>query len=452
MKKKIILSSILALGVLGGVVGLAQRPIGAEAASITAGTKLYLKPSGNWLEAGAWFACYYFSSNGNSWSKFVDDNGDGIYETTSPTGTFTNCIMVRKNPSNTGLDWNGNWGQTADLTYDGNKNLYTVVNWNDTGSGWTSNFTETYYLPGNFNGWDAVADQLTDEDKNGTYEVTKELEAGTYAFKVALNGTWDTPAGLSTANTYTDTVANLQLTIGQSTKDIGLTATGGTYTFAYTPTTKKLTITHVPADTTNEDVCNLLTSYYNEGTYTRNTTINLNTEALDDISTHFHGSVVLERTTYFKPGELWMTRGENSTTYSYYGTSGKNMTTGTATEVGIAPEKLGIVTNDHKDWDPNGKDENGMEGFYITLKDIMEKASTVEWTYSNGVYSTAGLTEEFLAFTAPCLLDTQHYVQYTGVEVEEVGETLVLRLLASETNSGALSVETNVLSQAVITK
>ncbi len=209
---------------------------------------------------------------------------------------------------------------------------------------------------------------------------------------------------------------------------------------------------HYNATLKRTGITNLITKYYNEGTYTRNTTINLNTEALDDISTHFHGSVVLERTTYFTPEALWMTRGENSTTYSYYGTSGENMTTGSATEVGIAPEKLGTVTKDHKDWDPNGKDENGMEGFYITLKDIMEKASTVEWTYSNGVYSTTGLTEEFLAFTAPCLLDTQNYVQYTGVEVEEVGETLVLRLLASETNSGALSVETNVLSQATITK
>lgn len=223
----------------------------------------------------------------------------------------------------------------------------------------------------------------------------------------------------------------------EDTYVLGDKATSGEYSGNYYATLEKTGIT------------NVLTRHYNNGTYTRNTTINLNTEALDDISTHFHGSVVLERTTYFKPGELWMSRG-TGTTYSYYGTdSSGNMTSGSA-EANVIPTTLGTVAKTHKDW--NNVEEDGMEGFYVTLKDIMEKSSTVEWTYFNGVYSTTGLTEEFLAFTAPCLLDTQNYVQYTGVEVEEVGETLVLRLLASETNSGALSVETNVLSQAVITK
>ena len=205
----------------------------------------------------------------------------------------------------------------------------------------------------------------------------------------------------------------------------------------------------VSADDATNALSALVTQYYHNGNYKRETKINLNSEALEDIAIYFHGSVVLERTTDFTPEALWMTRGEKETTYSYYGTSGENMTTGTATEWGVAPEKVGIVTKNHKDWDPNGKDENGMEGFYITLKDIMEKSSTVVWTYNNGIYSTTGLTKEFLAFTAPCLLDTQNYVQYTGVEVEEVGETLVLRLLASETNAGALSVS-GVLSEAII--
>ena len=94
-------------------------------------------------------------------------------------------------------------------------------------------------------------------------------------------------------------------------------------------------------------------------------------------------------------------------------------------------------------------DENGMEGFYITLKDIMENISTAKWTYSNGVYSSKELTDEFLAFTAPCLLDTQNYVQLAGVEIKEDTDGLHLRLLASGTNSGALTVD-GVLSEATI--
>lgn len=184
-------------------------------------------------------------------------------------------------------------------------------------------------------------------------------------------------------------------------------------------------------------VSKLLEGYYNEGTYTRNTTINLTETAVQEVETHFHAEcTMLERTTYFTPNALWMTNEEG--TYSYYGTSGDDMTGGrvaSLNETSSTIAKAGV---------------GGMEGYYTTLKDIMEKASTVEWTYSNGVYSTTGLTEEFLAFTAPCLLDTQNYVQIAGVEIEEDTDGLHLRLLASGTNSGALTVA-GVLSEAIIT-
>ena len=240
----------------------------------------------------------------------------------------------------------------------------------------------------------------------------------------------------------------------EDTYVLGDKATSGEYSGNYYATLEKTGIT------------NVLTRHYKNGTYTRNTTININEtevkkdlEAVyDDITGKyenlFHGSSILERTTLFQDGELWMTRGKNSTTYSYYGTSGENMTTGEATEWGKAPTSVGIVTNTHKDWD--NPEEDGMEGFYITLKDIMEKSSKVEWTYNNGVYSTTGLTTEFLAFTAPCFLNLDNdkinnYFTLTGVEVEEKEDGLHLRLMVSSTNSGTLTVE-GVLSEAIITK
>ena len=45
MKKKIILSSLLVLGVLGGVVGLAHEPKNISAATPEV---LYLAPNANW--------------------------------------------------------------------------------------------------------------------------------------------------------------------------------------------------------------------------------------------------------------------------------------------------------------------------------------------------------------------------------------------------------------------
>ena len=203
-------------------------------------------------------------------------------------------------------------------------------------------------------------------------------------------------------------------------------------------------------------VSKLLEGYYNDGTYTRNTTINLTETAVQEVETHFHAEcTMLERTTYFTPEALWMTRGENSETYSYYGTSGENMTTGTATEWGEAPTSVGIVTNTHKDWD--NPEEDGMEGFYITLKDIMEKSSTVEWTYNDGVYSTTGLTKEFLAFTAPCFLNfdnekISNYFTLTSVEIEETNEGLELRLITSGDSGKLIDTANNVLSKAIITE
>ena len=462
MKKKIILSSLLALGVLGGVVGLAQRPIGAEAGNHGANAKLYfVKPSG-WSNVSMFIGhstysidykmtkientndLYYLNvPSWDGWSGwcFADINNWGV-EYSDISNRINYCTNTKLDTSyalNSNeyylfVPQNGNDNASVDSYWRGkdNKHLHmnngVSVNSNDTAGG---QLTISGYT---FSSDNAVS---TTSSSTTASLATATINAGCYT---SVTMTASVNEGYEFDGWYSSEDSITALSKETSYKvDIGLE--GATYYAKFTRT-----VPEVPT------VTELLTSYYNEGTYTRNTTINLNTDALDDISTHFHGSVVLERTTLFQGEELWMTRGETETTYSYYGTSGENMTTGTATEWGVAPEKVGTVTKDHKDWDPNGKDENGMEGFYITLKDIMEKASTVEWTYSNGVYSTAGLTEEFLAFTAPCLLDTQNYVQYTGVEVAEVGETLVLRLLASETNSGALSVETNVLSQAVITK
>ena len=99
----------------------------AMAASIPAGTKLYLTPNGNWKADGARFAAYFFG-NGDKWASMTAVAGEtDLYEVVVPTpGDFTNVIFCRMNGSNATNDWSAKWDQTNNLVYDGTNNHYTV--------------------------------------------------------------------------------------------------------------------------------------------------------------------------------------------------------------------------------------------------------------------------------------------------------------------------------------
>ena len=81
---------------------------------------LYLKPTGNWLQANARFAAYFFEDTTNTWVDMTDEDGDGIYTVNVPNGKWTNVIFCRMNPEYDTNAWNsGNtkymWNQTVDL-------------------------------------------------------------------------------------------------------------------------------------------------------------------------------------------------------------------------------------------------------------------------------------------------------------------------------------------------
>ena len=135
MKKKIILSSILALGVLGGVVGLTHGPKNISAATPEV---LYLAPNANWKVDSARFAAYFFG-NGEKWVSMTDSVGDGMYEVATPAG-YPNVIFCRMNPNASANNWNNKWNQTSDLTVPTNgTNLYTVKEgtWDKGGGTWS---------------------------------------------------------------------------------------------------------------------------------------------------------------------------------------------------------------------------------------------------------------------------------------------------------------------------
>ena len=192
----------------------------------------------------------------------------------------------------------------------------------------------------------------------------------------------------------------------------------------------------------------VLTKYYNEGTYTRDTVINMNEKAQAELISCFHAEVnILNRTTYFTPDALWMSHGNEDSNYSYYGTADGNMTSGTATEALVAPEKVSVA-----------KTGTTMEGYYTTMADISDTSTTaVKWTKSRNVWSCDydDVIKKFLDFTAPCFLglsdDKAEYFSLDHVEVEESGDSLLLRLVTTG-DSGKLTDANGVLSVATITK
>lgn len=106
----------------------------ALAATITGGTKLYLKPNSNWSQANARFAVYLFTDGGAAkWYSMSDGDADGIYSTEVQAGeSYEKLIFCRMNPSSGNNEWGNRWNSTCDLTYDGTNNYYNMsssTNW-----------------------------------------------------------------------------------------------------------------------------------------------------------------------------------------------------------------------------------------------------------------------------------------------------------------------------------
>ena len=205
---KRVLSLIMVLAMLVSFM----PPVAVNAVTMSGGEQLYLKPNSNWVQANARFAMYVFnnSTNTNQWVDMKDSNGDGVYEVTVPSGSWTNVIFCRMNPGAATNDWSNKWNQTGDLVYDGTKDMYAMNagSW-DQGAWGTYVYEEAYYtIAGTISsaGWSPEnGERLRDEDADGIYVYTyTNVAAGSYEFKVT-NGTWD--AAWPSAN-YALTVAD----------------------------------------------------------------------------------------------------------------------------------------------------------------------------------------------------------------------------------------------------
>ena len=178
--------------ILAQNAGKGTAPIAKPA--INGGDTLYADlSSANWLEAGAKVRAYVYGSSGTAWSDLMTLTEGTVYQTTLPSGTWSHVILVRKDPADTGANWDTTWGQTCDIplpsdgsnfldafNYNGNNSdyyhwsTYTTGGNPDPGDDPT---TTSYYLVGGMNSWTAEEE----------YKLVSGANAGEYVLEnVAL--------------------------------------------------------------------------------------------------------------------------------------------------------------------------------------------------------------------------------------------------------------------------
>ena len=128
------LSLALALVMVIGM--LPAGIVRAEAAESTRTIYLDAGGSGLWDQADAWFFVHAWLDNDSQDVKMEKDSTTGYYKA-EINAEYTKLLFARKNPSNTNIDWNDVWNQTADLTIEGNNNLYTITGWGGTDGNWS---------------------------------------------------------------------------------------------------------------------------------------------------------------------------------------------------------------------------------------------------------------------------------------------------------------------------
>ena len=197
----------------------------------------------------------------------------------------------------------------------------------------------------------------------------------------------------------------------------------------------------VSEESTDAVVSSLFSKFYDDGIYTKDTKIYVDTtksDLVNEIGVYFHASVpTLERTTYYSTDALWMSRGNGQ--YSYYGTAYEGekavgVTNATATTPYETPENAPIVLK--------GEGKNSMDEYYVTLKDFKDNPGA-GWGVAGKYYVSTDATviDNFRLFTAPLWLNTdksKNYIDFIFATLEVINSDLVMKLWTSEADSGKL--------------
>ena len=182
----------------------------------------------------------------------------------------------------------------------------------------------------------------------------------------------------------------------------------------------------------------ILSDYYNNGVYRKDTSINLTETAKSEVTKMFHASCNhLVRTTYYNDEEIWMTN-EQGTINSGYETVDGNM--------------MHFKKVDGENVYDYTVENTITTEYYQTLKNLKDTAG---WQVSGTSYINDHETviDQFRQFVAPLWLATDEakaYIVFTKVKlyVDEIG--LHLELLTSETDKAKLT-KSGVFAEALVT-
>ena len=206
----------------------------------------------------------------------------------------------------------------------------------------------------------------------------------------------------------------------------------------------------VSEETIDAKVASLFAKFYDDGVYTKNTNIYVDTTkpaVVKEMASYFHASIpTTERTTYYSSDALWMSRGNGE--YSYYGTAYEGetavgVTNATAITPYETPVNASVVLK--------GENKNSMEEYYVTLKDFKDNPGT-DWGIAGNYYvsTDATIIDNFRLFTAPLWLNSEsskNYISFYFATLEIIDSNLVMKLWTSSTDSEKLTTtDTEVVS------
>ena len=190
----------------------------------------------------------------------------------------------------------------------------------------------------------------------------------------------------------------------------------------------------------SKNVSDLFDEYYNNGTYVKESVLNVNNELIKDVNSYFHaGASVSYRKTIYQPGSITMfTKANLDDSYSEETLSKYEDKNGQVYHSGLN--------------NPYYVNWENVEKKFITLDDFRNSKYT-DWTASNSVYtyelvptSSDGtehdMTKWAREFVAPMWLaptsKTYNYVIFDKLTVEVVDDALVMKLYVDAQNSGKL--------------
>jgi len=250
---------------------------------------IYVKDTSGWGNDAKLMA-YVWTGGYTGWAELTHLE-NGVYKGTLPEGTWKHLQVVRVAGDYTGTDyWSNCWNtSSAQMIPTGCNYFEMYEGWTGVGGSWgtysesgaivpttepttestepTTESTEPpttepivtdYYLAGTFNEWSETATPMATAD--GFASTTLELEEGTYEFKIIDKGSW-----FGYNSTITDVTSSSGVTMKSTADNATFTAEGGTYTFTYNTTSKKLVVTK--ETTVTEPTESVPTDYYLAGSF-----------------------------------------------------------------------------------------------------------------------------------------------------------------------------------------